>query len=404
MKTNNLIKNNKLKILSRVLLSASGVFRNIFIAFLGLLVNYILLHNKQDVVLDTYVFCITAVNVLFIFSNLGGKEYVIFTLSKEQFRISKISREIISNRLIFSTAIGCLVLFFPFEIGIKCFLALYVFIKTFSLFFDGLTVVLKQFYQVVFFDTLTAIVFILVVYFDGNTSNALIFLYELLVFELVKLLIYMYLFRNYFSLKLSLTDAINVAKKSFPFFLLSLSGFVCSKIDLYVVCTILSKAETSVYFIILNLVTFCQVTYASIIGTYSSNIYRLSRTSFNKFKKVSLYFSLIFSILSALATYIICVFYYGVDFDLVFAFLVLVNILVFGFVMLNVMHYNKTNLQRYLPVIFFLSGLLNFLLSILFTKIFGIKGAFLSSTLSALFSLYLLDKFRESKTDKISYI
>lgn len=386
---NQIIKDNK-KLLKRFYLSISGVLKTLFVSLFGLLINFILLHYKDPSILDTYVFCIATVNLFFMFSNWGGKEYLIVTLSKNQSRLHEKSADIINNRIIFSLISGCLIVFLSIEIEIKIFIILFVLLKTLSAFFDSLTTILKNFHQIILFDVLLYGLFTFFVYYDGNTSNIIVFLFELLVLEILRLLFYMYIYRKYYSLKLSIKLAFDVAKQSIPFFLLTVSGFLSSKADLYVVGIMLNKSEMSIYFIILNLISFCQVAYASFINTYSSNIYRLSNYSFRKFSNYTIYISSAISIFSAFLIYIICNLYYKIDFDILFSVLVAINMFIFNFVMIEVFNFNKRNKQKHLPKIFFITGLLNLLLSYAFIPSYGTIGAFFSSTLSALFSLFFL--------------
>ena len=81
---------------------------------------------------------------------------------------------------------------------------------------------------------------------------ALLLLYSL--YQFIKGFWYFLLFRDYFTLKI--TADWNYYKISFPFFLLSILGFLASKVDVYLINHLGDKITTANYQVINSLLVF----------------------------------------------------------------------------------------------------------------------------------------------------
>lgn len=377
------------RFLKRTLSSILNVSRTCFTNLFGLLISYMLIQHRS-VLLDTYVYCMAAATLLINLSNFGGKEYLVIQLSKEQHNLKHAVRGLLKSRTFFSLATACIILFLPLTFTLKCWLIAYLFIKTWQFVFDALTLTQRKFQLFTSIDLVIYSGFTLILYTSRYQLNLGLFLATLILLESVRLAAALIVYRSLLTESYRSNSIFKPIQTAFPFFLLAITGFLSSRIDLYVVGTVLSKSEMNNYFIILNLVSLSQIAYASLMSTFSGSIYRFRLSTFEKFSVQTIYLSAVLSSLAGIGIYTICTFYYNIPFDHVFVLLIISNIFLFHFVMMEVYAYNRKGLQRRLPGIFLLSGLLNLLLSFLLATAFGIKGAFLSNTISALINVLLL--------------
>lgn len=378
------------KIASRIWLSFSSFSRAFLAVAFSLFLNYVLLHLKSRELLNTYVYGVSIVNVLFLISNFGGKEYITQSLSIRYHNLKETINSLLLSRVLLSTALGVGLLFFNIDIQIKLFIWGYLIVKTWQLVFETLITIQKKNQQFIVFDCITYIAFSTVLFFDKNIVNIPVFLLELVIFELIKLCVYIIYYRKLLSVPFNFKSLQHVFKPALPFFYLSVAGFLSSKLDLYVVGIVLNKSQMSTYFLILNLVTFCAIAYSALFNTFSANIYRFTTVSFKKFISQSYYFGFAFSFLASVGVYIICNFYYQIPLDLIFVLLIFFNVFFFSMILMIVYEYTRRLMQHSMLIVFLSTGILNAILSFSFTNSWGLKGAFLSNTLCVLANIILL--------------
>ena len=74
--------------------------------------------------------------------------------------------------------------------------------------------------------------------------------------------------------------------QSFPFFLIGLSGWLSSKVDLYLVNIYLPKEELAKYQVLISAFLMVQSISASVVYPFSKHLYRMHDSSINKLKRI----------------------------------------------------------------------------------------------------------------------
>lgn len=390
--TNTQNNKNRGRLVQRFLQIVSNLSRSFLVSFFGIIVNYILLRYKAGGILTTYVYSISIINFLFVFSNWGGKDYITKAYAKEPFAIKELTAGLLGSKLLAACLLIPFVFLLPVDLTVKCFIATYLLLKTFSQVYEALIVLRKKYHLSLAIDSVLSFGLLLIIFNDGNKDNPTVFLMELLILELLRIAFYFVMFRAEMALTLNNNACLQVIKKSSLFFYISLAGFLCSKADLYVTGFFLGKQSMSIYYIITNLVSFSLIAYATINGTFVAGILRYNQKVFGKFVQSSVYTGFIFSLLSALAVYVLCTYYFRLTLSAFFCTLIIAN--VFGFTRVLMQMYRYTRLERQDLVLrcLLISGLANVLSACLLTKMFGHTGAFAANTLAVYINLILLQK------------
>jgi len=380
------------RLFRRVLHILSNISRAFLASLFGVFINYVLVRYKASGILTNYVYCISVVNLFFVFANWGGKDYVTKAYAKEPFATKEVTARLLGSKFLFSMLLIPFILVLPVNLAGKLFIAAYLLLKTLGQVYEALVVTQKKYHISLATDLLLNAALLLVIYNDGNTNNPSVFLMQVLTMELLRCLFYALLFRAETSVSLNISGGIQVLKNSRLFFYISLAGFVCSKADLYVTGVLLGKQSMGVYFIITNLVSFCLVAYASIYGTFVSGILRYNQNVFNKFVRSSVYTGIMFSALSALAVYMLCTYLYHHSMSFWFSLLVAANVFGFTRVLMQMYRYTRGERQDLVLRCLLISGIVNCLLSFLLTGPLGHEGAFAANTLAVYVNLALLKR------------
>lgn len=378
------------KRLDRLLLSFSNISRGFFISFFGLLVNYILVHYKSGEVLQSYVYCMATVNLSLVFSNWGGKEYNLKSFTDNPAEMQQTFSALLSSRiLLLAPAITCL-LFLTDPNQLTWAIALLMVFRTFNLVFESLVIVHRKIHTFFVIDFLLNLGFLFLIFFDRNADDPQLFLWELCGMELIRLIMYLLFVVRPFTFSLNLGAGIRTLRHSTVFFLTALSGFVCSRADLYVVGIKLSRADMSNYYILLNLVILAQVTYTTFVGTFSAGIYRASLKTFRRVLARAGTLGALLTLPAAIAIFLMGRCYFDLRLDLFYLPLIFINLLAFTFLLEQFYRFARAGKQRTFLKVTVLAGATNIYLSWWLTGRLGQHGAFIGNTTGVVLTFLLL--------------
>ncbi|WP_317899339.1 hypothetical protein [Aurantibacillus circumpalustris] len=384
------IKKPSHKTLDRLLLSFSNVSRTAFISLIGLFINYVLLHYKSTALLSSYVYCITTINLIFVFSNWGGKDFSTKLLVSEPSKLKESINTLLNSRVLLFLPSLLIIFLLPVVGAFKLFIAVYLLLKLFTSVFETLITVQKKFHVFLIIDFCLNIVLLVFISVDQNSANPLILFAELVFIEFLRVIVCFIFFRKYIIFRFNFTGGVSLVKFSRNYFFVALAGFACSKADLYSVGLVVNKEQMSIYFIILNLVGLCLVSYATLVSTFSANIFRYNLSSFEKFSIFSIKAGLLFSLVSAAFAYLICNYYYRITFGFWFTLLVFLNVFLFTMVLTQMYNFTRLEKQTVILKALVVTGIVNILLSLLLAQQFGIIGSFLSNTIGSSITLIYL--------------
>lgn len=138
---------------------------------------------------------------------------------------------------------------------------------------------------------------------DENLSiGKLIAYYSISLFSISTM--YLVVYKNFLNFR-SFKVNIQLLKLGLPFTLLAITGFLQSKIDLYVFKYYSDEATLGDYQIITGLFLFTQATAGVISLPYVKNIFRMTDVSINKAKNILKWIGLVISIVATICIYFV---------------------------------------------------------------------------------------------------
>ncbi len=174
-----------------------------------------------------------------------------------------------------------------------------------------------------------------------------------------------------------------------PFTLLAVTGFLHSKIDLYVFNFYTNKVSLGSYQIVSSLFIFLQSIAGIIVLPFLKNIYRMSNKSLRKLKKTMSLYGLIIVFLGTLVIFLILNLF---DIHLTlrayfFGFLISIPCFLYT---IDIYELLKNNKEKYVVWISFIGLLLNLIFSIVLLELgMQIEGALLSNALTQIVTIFL---------------
>ena len=336
------------------------------------------------------LFTLIAIQII----NWGNKEYLLRKFSQEPNKIIFAFSKNIFTRLplllVFAVA-GFF--YFQLEYGIFIFLWLlgrYCIHST-----EVLIIYEKKFNTSLLIESLCFAAFYstILVFKSEINIKLLIVLYSF--YQLLKGVCYIILFKKFISLDCFKID-FSYYKSSIWFFLLSILGFLASKIDVYIIEQFGNKTNTSDYQIINSLLVFTMSLSAFIYAPFTKNIYRNSKSVVQKTQKIMTFAGLIIVPFSLFFIHLILKLYLNLNFQFWFyliAFLYIYPSFLYGLEVVNLFK----QLQEKKVVLFLLIGTIaNTVLTLLFLHLnYGITGALFGSAIAQLIVLVLF-KFKKN--------
>lgn len=189
-------------------------------------------------------------------------------------------------------------------------------------------------------------------------------------------------------------------KRAFPFFLLTLSGMMQQRTDLYCVTFFLNDKDTAVYQVFFNFLVFCQFLASLLLSPFAKNIFRLSPRSLSRLERKYMLAGLPLALGSIAAVFVAIRYFY--HFELSWAMYGLGYLYIFMFYLYLLRNYEmgKAYRQTTVAIYGFLGSFLNLILCTLLIPSFGIEGALLSGTAAQAFIVMLFHRKKASEYAK----
>lgn len=387
------------KNLHRIGFISSNAARQLLVSAIGVAIPFMVIQYSSKEIWGEFVslllYSLLAAQII----NWGNKEYLLRKFSETPSAISADFSSVLLTRsplvLLFS-----LVGFFLFGIESGSYLFIWILGRFLIHSYEVLVVYEKKFNASLVLETASFVVFAIAI--SGKSSHLgtkqLVVIYSL--YQLIKGIGYLLLFRNMISQKAHFN--FTYYKAGFWFFLLSMMGFLVSKIDVYIIEQFGNRIMTSDYQIINGLLVFIMSVSTFIYAPFTKNIYRNTDVTIQKAKKTLALFGIIIVPTSLIFVYIIVRYLLNSEFTFWFyivAFFYVFPSFLYGIEIVNLFRQHK---EKQVVLFLFAGTIINSILSSCFLKLnFGITGALFGSTIAQiviLTSLKLSTK-RNSVTD-----
>ncbi len=379
----------KTKTLHRAGFITGNAIRQMLVSVFNMAIPFIVIHYSSKETWGAFVSPLLFTLLVLQFINWGNKEYLLRDLSLQPNKIASLYTTNLGTRLPLVFIFGIIALFvFPLHFGIWIFL--WILGRFLNHSAEVLVIYDKAFQQSVAIEGFSFLLFCGAVLLLKNHIDIFVLLVLYSVYQLIKGLAYGALFLNYIHFKNIQMD-FNYYTKAFPFLLLSLLGFLASKVDVYIVEHFGNTIATSEYQIINSLLVFVMSVSAFVYAPFTKNIYRLNSEIADKTKQWLLLTGIVIVTLALLLIYCILEFYLLVRVPNVFytiAFLYVIPSFIYGIEIVNLFRMKK---EKKVVQLLFIGALTNAALSALLLNLgYGITGALTGSAIAQWLVLVLI--------------
>lgn len=377
----------KTKTLHRAGFITGNAMRQIMVSVFSMAIPFIAIHYSSKETWGAFVspllFSLLALQVI----NWGNKEYLLRGFSAEPAKIPDLYSSNLLTRLPLVLVFGVVALFlFPLHFGVWIFVWLLGRFLNHSA--EALIIYDKAFQQSVLIETFSFLLFCVVFLLFKNQIDTFVLLVCYSLYQLLKGAAYFILFQHNMVWKRHFD--LDYFAKAFPFLLLSLLGFLASKVDVYIIEHFGNRAVTSDYQIINSLLVFVMSVSAFLYAPFTKNIYRSAEIA-EKTKQLSILAGLVIVPVALMAIYGILEYYLLARLPIVFyaiAFLYVFPSFVYGIEIVNLFRIKKENTVVLLLLI---GAITNAVLSALLLQLgYGITGALAGSAIAQWLVLLLI--------------
>jgi O-antigen/teichoic acid export membrane protein len=250
----------------------------------NLSLSYIIIRNHEVRLWGEYVALNLVALAVTTITSWGNSEYLQRHFAAEPLRIKALWTSNFATRLLLLIPILLILAYIPFGAVHPLTLMLYVTALFVQRSFDVLISYQRQYWIAASIETVS---FSALLVFAGVVRPLSL---EHLVLAIGTTTILKAVFlsqslRSFTLTKAALLPNMRILQESFPFFLPALVGFVQSRVDMFIVALSLSRAELAYYHVLLSILSLVHQASLTFINPYVRSIYRLGKTSVERFAK-----------------------------------------------------------------------------------------------------------------------
>lgn len=353
-----------------------------------MVIPFLVIHFSSKEIWGSFVSVFLYSLLALQFISWGNKEYLLRKFSENPSKITVVFSENLATRfplVILFSVLG----FFLFPVSFGFWIMIWLIGRYWNQSVEALILYQKEFNKSMLIEVPSFIAFGISFYFLKSEISVFSLLIIYSCYQCLKGLLYILLFRKFFTFQKS-TFQIDYFKASFSFFLLSILGFLGSKVDVYIVEHFGNKVITADYQIINSLLVFVMSITAFIYSPFTKMIYRNSEDVIKKTQKTLASFGLLIVPCSLLIIHYIIKSDLKTDFGSAFyliAFLYVYPSYVYG---LDVVNLFKQHREKVVVKNLVVGVIVNSVLSSLFLYLqYGITGALFGSAIAQIVVLFL---------------
>ncbi len=322
--------------------------------------------------------------VVFI-SNFGNKDYLLRTYSKKPSKIYRDFSIAFVSRTVFLLLSLFLFLFFSFEIsllGVLLSVLIYLYQSM-----ESLVIYKQKFTSQLIAEILGfTIILTFVTYYNPLNTKVLLIAYCLAF--LLKFIVVLVALKIDFK-QMKFRYSLKQIKLLLPFFLIGFSGWLASKIDLYMVNIFLPKDQLAAYQLLMTAFLMLQAFASFIIYPFTKHIYRLNKKSILKIKRILLLVSLPLISICTFIIWFVLERIVKLDLSLELYVLGALSALPIFFFMIDIFQFYKQGKEKIVLYINFIIAIISLFLTLVLIPTYGIKGALYSVVISQFILLFL---------------
>ena len=295
--TNRQLKKNAIRFLP-VLLNG---FRSILSPVFGILFSYTIVTFFSKELWGDFVNYLLFFLIVSLISNWGSKTFLMRAFSQNPKNIVTDWQALFMARL--PVCMLCVIsVFFFFEFHLALFMIIwvvsaFVYHSFFSIIFYN-----RDYEKMIAIEMLSFLVLLFLVYLQRENLSSLVLVQSYAIHVFVKALLAIIFYPLFFNFN-SFQFNSKLLWISFPFFLLGISGFLQSKIDIYAYSFYYDGKPLGEYQIISGFFIFSQSMVMLLIFPYVKNIYRMSTKSIDLIRKNSAIYGFVLNSIVVVSIY-----------------------------------------------------------------------------------------------------
>jgi O-antigen/teichoic acid export membrane protein len=354
-----------------------------------MLIPFLVIYYSEKEIWGEFVSILLFTLITTQFINWGNKEYLLRTFSETPSRIKNTFSSNLATRfplvILFS-----IIAFFYFKLDYGIFIFLWLLGRFLIHSFEVLVVYEKKFISSTIVETFCFLIFMLTFFYFKLDLNLKILLILYSLYQLLKGLSYLFIYRNFIRFNKVSFD-FKYYTISFWFFLLSILGFLTSKIDVYIVDYFLNNEDLANYQIINSLLVFVMSISAFIYNPFIKNIYRINKDVVIKTKKTLLLLGALIVPVSILIIHFVLKYFLNLSFSVYFYIIAMFYVFPSFIYGIDIVTLFKQNQEKKVVIYLFFGILINSIItSILLYYNFGLTGAMIGAMFSQALILILL--------------
>lgn len=312
--------------------------------------------------------------VFFLFNfvaNWGNKDYLIRAYSIRPQAISSLFFESITSRGVFLLLALSLFIYYPASVaglGVLIIFCRYIYSSYESL------IIYHQKFKTQFFAEFLGFIIVLGAILLNDQFSIHYFLLAYLVASFVKTLYIIIAFKSMLTWQRT-PITLNLIAATIPFFLISLSGWLHSRIDLYLVEFNLSPAHLSKYQILVGAFLMFDAASAFAVQPFSKHIYRLNPQTLDKMRRLLRLIGIPAVLVGSFSIYLFLTFMAKIEFDRSIYLIMTLGSIPPFFYMVDILILYREKREKEIMSLGFIGAGVNLVLCLVLIPTFGILGA-----------------------------
>lgn len=394
---------NSLKTVRRFQLIALNALSNMSSPIGGMICSWLVIRLISPELWGAYTKIILWFMLATQLTNFGNKEYLLREFSNKPKDIFPSLKSSFIARCRVLLAAVIIILFLPLTLILKCILIGWLMARFIYSSFDPLLLYERKFSITLVLESSAVAIFFILIQNRPNDSGLSWLLTVFLFIELFKAIALLLIYRKSLFTFSQLTPSLHFYKGAGPFLLLSISGLISSRADLYLVSIYLDKYQIAQYSVLLNFLIYLQALSNYVFQPFMKNFYRIHSSGKKKITYRFIGLGVLITLFGVPLVWWVTNHLFHLSFDANFIWLGMIYVLPI-FLYLPVIYLLYKSGKEKVVLFSNLFGIvLNILLNILWLPTLGMKGALLSAALVQLSValIYFFNTPKEKENDRL---
>lgn len=398
-----MIRITSLKTVRRFQLIALNALSNMSSPIGGMICSWLVIRLISPELWGAYTKIILWFMLATQLTNFGNKEYLLREFSNKPKDIFPALKSSFIARCRVLLAAVIIILFLPLTLILKCILIGWLMARFIYSSFDPLLLYERKFSITLVLESSAVAIFFILILNRPNVAGLSWLLTVFLFIELYKATALLLIYRKSLFTFSQLTPPLHFFKGAGPFLLLSISGLISSRADLYLVSIYLDKYQIAQYSVLLNFLIYLQALSNYVFQPFMKNFYRIHSSGKKKITYRFIGLGVLITLFGVPLVWWVTNQLFHLSFDANFIWLGMIYVLPI-FLYLPVIYLLYKSGKEKVVLFSNLFGIvLNILLNILWLPTLGMKGALLSAAVVQLSValIYFFNTPKEKENDRL---